>query len=449
MDTPQNPYLAEVWQTLANRNANDRLFLQAAHEVIESLEPVLAENPDIAQLGIVERLCEPERQVMFRVAWMDDQERVHVNRGFRVGFSSALGPYKGGLRFHPSVRLDTIKFLGFEQIFKNSLTGLPIGGGKGGADFDPKGKSETEIMRFCQAFMSELFRYVGSQTDVPAGDIGVGGREIGYLFGEYKKLTQRHELGVLTGKSASLGGSLARTEATGFGTVYFAREMMRAAGEDLSEGRAVVSGSGNVALYCIKKLQDLGVTVVACSDSGGTVVDPDGLDFDCLRLLKEKERKRLSEYPRLRRRAEFHPGKKPWSIGCDFAFPCATQNELDEEDAKALVKGGCKLVAEGANMPCTPEAVAVLREAGVRFGPAKAANAGGVAVSALEMRQNASLESWTFQQVDEELQRIMASIHQSCRNFADRYRRPDDYVFGANVAGFVRVAEAVRAYGVT
>ncbi len=449
MDAPSNPYLAEVWQTLVERNQRDLLFLQAAHEVMSSLDPVLAENPEIARLGIVERLCEPERQVMFRVAWMDDQERVHVNRGFRVGFNSALGPYKGGLRFHPSVSLDTIKFLGFEQIFKNSLTGLPIGGGKGGADFDPKGKSETEIMRFCQAFMAELFRYIGAQTDVPAGDIGVGGREIGYLFGEYKKLTQRHEIGVLTGKSPSMGGSLARTEATGYGAVYFAREMMQATGGDLDRGRAVVSGSGNVALYCIRKLQELGVTVVACSDSGGTVVDPDGLDFDCLRLLKETERKRLSEYPHLRRRAEFHPGKKPWSIGCDFAFPCATQNELDADDAQALIQGGCKLVVEGANMPCTPEAVSALREGGVLFGPAKAANAGGVAVSALEMRQNASLESWTFQQVDEELQRIMAGIHTSCRNFAERYHHAGDYVFGANIAGFVRVAEAMRAYGVT
>lgn len=449
MDAPSNPYLAEVWQALVERNQRDLLFLQAAHEVMSSLEPVLAENPEIARLGIVERLCEPERQVMFRVAWMDDQENVHVNRGFRVGFNSALGPYKGGLRFHPSVSLDTIKFLGFEQIFKNSLTGLPIGGGKGGSDFDPKGKSETEIMRFCQAFMSELFRYIGAQTDVPAGDIGVGGREIGYLFGEYKKLTQRHEIGVLTGKSPSMGGSLARTEATGFGTVYFAREMLRASGGELDRGRAVVSGSGNVALYCIRKLQELGVTVVACSDSGGTVVDPDGLDFDCLRLLKETERKRLSEYPQLRRRAEFHAGKKPWSIGCDYAFPCATQNELDAEDAQALIQGGCRLVAEGANMPCTPEAVEALREGGVLFGPAKAANAGGVAVSALEMRQNASLESWTFQQVDEELQRIMAGIHTSCRNFAERYHHADDYVFGANIAGFVRVAEAMRAYGVT
>ena len=314
MEPPENPYLAKVWKDLLSRNANDRLFLQAVHEVMASLAPILAENPDIARLGIVERLCEPERQVMFRVAWMDDAGRVQVNRGFRVGFNSALGPFKGGLRFHPSVTLDTIKFLGFEQILKNSLTGLPIGGGKGGADFDPKGKSETEIMRFCQAFMAELFRYVGAQTDVPAGDIGVGGREIGYLFGEYKKLTQRHEMGVLTGKSVALGGSLARTEATGFGAVYFAREMLRAKGEELDGGRAVVSGSGNVALYCIRKLQQLGVKVVACSDSGGTVIDPDGLDFDCLRLLKETERKRLSEYPRLRPRAEYHPDEKPWSI---------------------------------------------------------------------------------------------------------------------------------------
>ena len=444
-----NPYLERVWTEVSQRNSREPLFQQAAREVLDSLEPVIAENPDIERLGIVERLFEPERQVIFRVAWMDDAGRVHVNRGYRVGFNSALGPYKGGLRFHPTVNLDTIKFLGLEQIFKNSLTTLPIGGGKGGSDFDPKGKSESEIMRFCQAFMSELFRYVGALTDVPAGDIGVGGREIGYLFGEYKKLTQRHELGVLTGKSSTLGGSLARTEATGFGTVYFAREMMKAAGDSLDHGTAVVSGAGNVALYCIKKLQELGVTVLACSDSSGFVYDPDGLDFDCLHLLKEIERKRLSEYPAMRTNATYHAGERPWGVECDYAFPCATQNELEEKDAVRLIRNGCKLVAEGANMPTTPEAVAAFKAAGVAFGPAKAANAGGVAVSALEMRQNASLESWSFAQVDDELQRIMATIHTSCIAVAKRFKRPGDYVFGANVAGFLRVAEAVRAYGVT
>ena len=449
MQAPAHPYLKRVWEGVINRNPGQNLFLQAVHEVLESLQPVLDEYPEVERLGILERMCEPERQIMFRVAWFDDEGKVRVNRGYRVGFSSVLGPYKGGLRFHPSVDLDTIKFLGFEQVLKNSLTGLPIGGGKGGADFNPKGKSDAEIMRFCQAFMGELFRYVGALTDVPASDIGVGAREIGYLFGQYKKLTQRHELGVLTGKSATLGGSLARTEATGFGAVYFAREMLAVQEKTFEGGTAVVSGSGNVALYCIKKLQELGVSVVACSDSEGSLHDAAGLDFDYLRMLKETERKRLREYAFFRPRAGFHEGKKPWNVPCDFAFPCATQNELDEDDACALVKNGCRLVVEGANMPCTPEAVGVFRKAGTLFAPAKAANAGGVAVSALEMRQNASLESWSFKRVDEELQNIMTTIHASCRHFSEKYKRPGDYAFGANVAGFLRAAEAVRAYGVT
>lgn len=449
MDAPEHPYLKRVWEQVSTRDSEHQLFLQTVHEVFSSLGPVVDENPDIERLGILERLAEPERQIMFRVAWMDDSGQTQVNRGYRVGFSSVLGPYKGGLRFHPTVTLDTIKFLGFEQILKNSLTNLSIGGGKGGSDFDPKGKSEREVMRFCQAFMSELFRYVGAQTDVPAGDIGVGGREIGYLFGQYKKLTQRHELGVMTGKSVALGGSLGRKEATGFGAVYFAREMMAAQNRELNKGVAVVSGSGNVAIYCTKKLQDLGVKVVACSDSDGTVHDSEGIDFDCLRSLKEDERGRLSDYPRLRPRSEFFPNKRPWGIKCDYAFPCATQNELNGEDAKALVANGCMLVSEGANMPCTPEAVAVFHEANVLFGPAKAANAGGVAVSALEMRQNASQETWTFKRVDDELQLIMANIFRSCRHYSDRYKRKNDYVFGANVAGFLRVAEAMRAYGIT
>ena len=448
MEAPEHPYLKRVWDQVCTRNPGHKLFLQTVHEIFSSLPPVVDENPEIERLGILERIVEPERQIMFRVSWVDDEGRTRVNRGYRIGFNSVLGPYKGGLRFHPTVTLDTIKFLGFEQIFKNSLTNLSIGGGKGGSDFDPKGRSEREVMRFCQSFMAELFRYVGMMTDVPAGDIGVGGREIGYLFGQYKKLTQRHELGVLTGKSVSLGGSLGRKEATGFGTVYFAREMLAAHDEELKNGVAVVSGSGNVALYCIKKLMDLGVRVVACSDSGGTVHDAGGLDFDCLRSLKEDERGRLSDYKQLRPRSDYYEGKKPWGIKCDYAFPCATQNELDEDDARTLIQNECRLVAEGANMPSTPAAVAEFQKAGVLFGPAKAANAGGVAVSALEMRQNASLESWSFKRVDDELQRIMAGIFQSCRHYTERYRRKDDYVFGSNVAGFLRVAEAMRAYGI-
>jgi glutamate dehydrogenase (NADP+) len=449
MEAPEHPYLKRVWQQLLKRNPAHELFLQTVHEIFSSLPAVVDENPEIERLGILERIAEPERQVMFRVAWEDDAGRTQVNRGYRVGFSSALGPYKGGLRFHPTVTLDTIKFLGFEQIFKNSLTDLSIGAGKGGSDFDPKGKSEREVMRFCQAFMSELFRYLGSMTDVPAGDIGVGGREIGYLFGMYKKLTQRHELGVMTGKSVALGGSLGRKEATGFGAVYYAREMLAAHDRALDDGVAVVSGSGNVAIYCIRKLMDLGVRVVSCSDSGGTVHDAEGIDFDCLRSLKEEERGRLSDYRKLRPRAEYFEGAKPWGIKCDYAFPCATQNEIEESDAKALIENGCKLVTEGANMPCTPGAVAAFKSASVLFGPAKAANAGGVAVSALEMRQNASLESWTFKQVDDELQSIMSGIFRSCRHYSDRYKRKDDYAFGANVAGFLRVAEALRAYGIS
>lgn len=430
------------------RNESEPLFLQAVHEVLTSLEPVLAEHPEIEESAILERLTEPERQIIFRVAWQDDNGDIHVNRGYRVGFSSALGPYKGGLRFHPTVNLGTIKFLAFEQIFKNSLTGLSIGGGKGGADFDPKGRSDCEIMRFCQAFMSELFRYVGFQTDVPAGDIGVGAREIGYLFGQYKKLTNRFEPGVLTGKEPGLGGSLGRKEATGFGTVYFAREMLRAHGEDLEGKTCVVSGSGNVALYCIRKLKELGAKVVACSDSTGIAWDPRGIDFDVLKAVKEVERLRISEYVERRRGSELKTGESIWSIPCDLAFPCATQNELNGEEAATLIANGCRLVAEGANMPSTPEAVSAFAEAGLLYGPAKAANAGGVAVSALEMRQNASQEQWTFKNVDDQLKQIMESIFQSCAGLAHRFNRPDDYAFGANVAGFLRVAQAVHAYGV-
>ncbi len=443
-----NKYLSQVLESVERRNPSEPLFLQAVTEVIESLNPIIAEHPEIAEEAILERLCEPERQIIFRIAWQDDQGQTLVNRGFRVGFNSALGPYKGGLRFHPTVNLDTIKFLGFEQIYKNSLTGLSIGGGKGGSDFNPKGKSECEIMRFCQAFMSELLRYVGFQTDVPAGDIGVGSREIGFLFGQYKKLTQRFEPGVLTGKDVGLGGSLARKEATGFGVVYFSRAMLQTRKEDFKGKTCVVSGSGNVAIYCIKKLQDLGAKVVACSDSSGSIHDPRGIDVDVVKLLKETEKVRISEYVRRRPHAEFREDQTVWDIPCDMAFPCATQNELDEKDAKLLIKNGCILVAEGANMPSTPAAIKVFQKKKILFGPAKAANAGGVAVSALEMQQNASLEHWTFHMVDKKLQEIMNTIHGNCVHYAKKYHRKDDYIFGSNVAGFLRVAQAVHAYGV-
>lgn len=441
-------YLASVYRAVKKRNPHEPLFLQAVHEVLASLEPVLIEHPEIEESAILERLTEPERQIIFRVAWQDDREQIRVNRGFRLGFSSALGPYKGGLRFHPTVDLGTVKFLAFEQVFKNSLTGLSIGGGKGGSDFDPKGCSDNEVMRFCQAFMSELFRYVGFQTDVPAGDIGVGAREIGYLFGQYKKLTNRFEPGVLTGKEPGLGGSLGRKEATGFGTVYFAEEMLRGRADDLEGKTCVVSGSGNVALYCIRKLNDLGAKVVACSDSGGIAYESGGIDFDVLKAVKEVERARISEYVERRPQAELQTDGCIWDIPCDLAFPCATQNELDGSHAETLVKNGCKLVAEGANMPSTPDAIAVFQKARVLYGPAKAANAGGVAVSALEMRQNASQEQWTFRNVDDQLKQIMKSIHHSCAGIANRFNRPEDYAFGANVAGFLRVAQAVHAYGV-
>ena len=444
-----NSYLSQAIESVRARNPAQTLFLQAITEVFECLEPLIAEIPDIEAYSILERICEPERQIMFRVAWVDDSGRIRVNRGYRVGFSSALGPYKGGMRFHPSVRLDVVKFLAFEQIFKNSLTGLGLGGGKGGSDFDPKGKSDGEVMRFCQAFMSELYHFVGESTDVPAGDIGVGAREIGYLFGQYKRLTKRFAMGVLTGKQVGLGGSLARKEATGFGAVYFATEMLATRDESLKGKTCVVSGSGNVALYCARKIQELGGTVVAMSDSEGCIHDPQGVDLDIVAALKEVERARISQYPERRRGAKFHPGEKVWSFRCDVAFPCATQNELELEDARSLSENGCIAVIEGANMPCTPEAIAHFREKDILFAPGKAANAGGVAVSGLEMQQNAALQKWTFAQVDERLKGIMASIHKDCVYYANKYKRPDDYVFGANVAGFLKVAEALKAYGVT
>ncbi|MEX0332570.1 MAG: NADP-specific glutamate dehydrogenase [Puniceicoccaceae bacterium] len=432
------------------RNHSEPVFIQAVDEVLHSLAPVIDAFPQILEQNLLQRVCEPERQLIFRVIWQDDKGKVQVNRGFRVKFNSALGPYKGGLRFHPTVNLGVIKFLGFEQIFKNSLTGLSIGGGKGGSDFDPKGKSDSEIMRFCQSFMTELYRHIGPSEDVPAGDIGVGGREIGYLFGQYKRLTNRYDLGVITGKDTAWGGSLVRKEATGFGAVYFLDEMLKRKGEALKGKTAVVSGSGNVAIYAIRKLMDLGAKVVACSDSGGAVHDPGGLDYDQLREIKEIERGRIETYARRCPAATFIPRDQAsiWTIPCDVALPCATQNELNGEDAMALVKNGCIAVSEGANMPSTPEAIEVFLREKVLFGPGKAANAGGVAVSALEMQQNAALSTWTFAEVDKRLQDTMASIHGTCVHYAKKFSEPDNYVDGANIGGFLRVAQAMLSHGV-
>lgn len=443
-----HPYIREVLEVVKKRNHSEPIFIQAVQEVLSSLGPLLEEHPDIERQNLLERLSEPERQIIFRVPWKDHTGRVCVNRGFRTQFSSVLGPYKGGLRFHPDVNMGVMKFLSFEQTFKNSLTGLNIGGGKGGADFDPEGKSDDEVMRFCQSFMTELYRHLGSRSDVPAGDMGVGAREIGYLFGQYKRLTNQYEMGVMTGKGIGWGGSLVRKEATGFGVVYFANDILEANGLKLEGARCIVSGAGNVALYTIRKLQQLGAHVVACSDITGTVVQESGIDFDRLRIISEEERKHVDTYASMAKGAEFRPGQKVWEVPCDYAFPCATQNELEEEDAKTLVKNGVKLVCEGANMPCTPGAIEVLRGAGVLIGPAKAANAGGVAVSALEMQQNAGLEHWTFQQVDEQLNNIMEGIFKTCVHCAGKYATPTDYIAGANIGGFLRVAQAMLSFGV-
>lgn len=435
------------------RNAGEPEFHQAAREVFDSLGPVIARNPRYAEAAVLERLCEPERQIIFRVPWTDDRGRVQINRGFRVEFNSALGPFKGGLRFHPTVTLGTVKFLGFEQIFKNALTGLPIGGGKGGSDFDPKGKSDAEVMRFCQSFMTELYRHLGEYTDVPAGDIGVGGREIGYLFGQYKRITNRYESGVLTGKGIGWGGSLVRTEATGFGAVVFADRMLATRGRSFDGARVLVSGSGNVAIYAIQKVQQLGGTVVACSDSSGVVYDRDGLDLDLLREVKERRRGRLSDYAEARGSAsEYRAGGDIWALAAettiDVAIPCATQNELGGAAAQTLADNGVAAVVEGANMPCTPDAVRVLTASGVLFAPGKAANAGGVATSALEMQQNASRDAWSFDYAEGRLAEIMVGIHDRCAETADEYGAPGDYVLGANIAGFRRVADAMIAMGV-
>ncbi|MEE2052781.1 NADP-specific glutamate dehydrogenase [Nocardiopsis tropica] len=442
-----HPGVRSAYEHVVRRNPDEPEFQQAVLEVLDSLSPALSRHPEYADQRILERLCEPERQVIFRVPWRDDQGNVHVNRGFRVEFNSALGPYKGGLRFHPSVNLGVIKFLGFEQIFKNALTGMSIGGGKGGSDFDPKGRSDNEIERFCQSFMTELHRHLGEHTDVPAGDIGVGGREIGYMFGQYRRLANRWEAGVITGKGLEWGGSRVRTEATGYGNVLFTQRMLERSGRSLDGRRVVVSGSGNVAVYSVEKAQQLGATVVACSDSGGYVVDEKGIDLDLLKQIKEVERARISEYAERRGDARYVEGGNVWDVPCDVALPSATQNELDAASARTLVRNGVLAVAEGANMPTTPEAVQVLREAGVLFAPGKAANAGGVATSVLEMRQNARRTSWSFEHAEAELAEVMTEIHDRCEEAAERYGSPGDYVLGANVAGFERVAGAMLAQG--
>ena len=437
-----------VLSNVLRRNPGEPEFHQAVREVFESLTPVMTRHPEYLDGGVLERLCEPERQIIFRVPWVDDSGKVQINRGFRVQYNSALGPFKGGLRFHPSVNLGIVKFLGFEQIFKNALTGMPIGGGKGGSDFDPRGRSDGEVMRFCQSFMMELSNHIGQYTDVPAGDIGVGAREIGFLFGQYRRVTNAYESGVLTGKGLSWGGSRARTEATGYGAVLFAQEMLRTRNESFDGARVVVSGSGNVAVYAIEKAQELGANVVAFSDSSGYVVDEAGVDLDLLREIKEVRRGRVSDYVDARPGSVLGTSGSIWDVPADVALPCATQNELDADHAATLVRNGVKAVAEGANMPTTPDAVGIFREANVLFGPGKAANAGGVATSALEMQQNASRDSWTFDYTVERLTEVMVRIHENCLTTAEDYGRPGDYVLGANVAGFTKVADAMIAQGV-
>ena len=442
-----NEKIESIFQQVKMRNPGEEEFHQAVKEVLESLDPVLDKYPEFAEQKIIERICEPERQIIFRVPWMDDKGQVHINRGFRVEFNSALGPYKGGLRFHASVNLSIIKFLGFEQIFKNALTGLPIGGGKGGSDFDPKGKSDNEVMRFCQSFMTELHRHIGEQTDVPAGDIGVGGREIGYLFGQYKRLKNRYESGVLTGKGLDWGGSLVRTEATGYGTVFFVREMLKVQKDSLEGKTCLVSGSGNVSIYTIEKLNQSGAKVIACSDSNGVIHHEKGIDLDLVKTLKEVERRRIADYADHHKDAKYIEGGNIWDIPCQVAFPSATQNEINEKDASTLVRNGCIAVGEGANMPTTPDGVRVFLDANVAYGLGKAANAGGVATSALEMQQNASRDSWTFEYTEEKLDAIMTRIHATAYETAEEFGAPGNYVVGANIAGFVKVAKAMQAFG--
>lgn len=437
-----------VFDTVLSRSPHEPEFHQAVHEVLDSISPVLERHPEYIDGGILERLVEPERQILFRVPWVDDAGKLQVNRGYRIQFSSVLGPYKGGLRFHPSVNLSIIKFLGFEQIFKNALTGQGIGGGKGGSDFDPHGRSDAEVMRFCQSFMNELYRHLGEHTDVPAGDIGVGGREIGYLFGQYRKVTNRHESGMFTGKGTGWGGAEVRTEATGYGAVFFAQEMLAVHGESLAGKRVGISGSGNVAIYAIQKATQLGAVPVTASDSSGYVVDDAGIDIELLRQLKEVERARIVEYANRRPSARFVEGGSVWEVPVDIAVPSATQNEVSSADAEALITNGVRAVSEGANMPCEPGAVDAFQQAGVLFAPGKAANAGGVATSALEMSQNASRQRWTFADSENKLREIMGDIHRAAFDAAERHGVPGDYVAGANIAGFERVAAAMLAQGV-
>ena len=441
-------YVDEVMEIIRKKDANEPEFIQAASEVLESIRPVVDANEEVyRKAALLERLIEPERVITFRVPWTDDAGNVHVNRAFRVQFNSAIGPYKGGLRLHPSVYIGILKFLGFEQIFKNSLTGLPIGGGKGGSDFDPKGKSDAEVMRFCQSFMTELYKYIGPDEDVPAGDIGVGGREIGFMYGQYKRITGQYQ-SVLTGKGLTYGGSLARTEATGYGVLYFAQEILKLRGIELAGKTVAISGAGNVATYAIQKAQQLGAKVVTCSDSTGWVYDPDGIDVAALKEIKEVKRARLTEYKNYRPNSEYHEGKGVWTVKCDLALPCATQNELQLEDAKTLVANGVTMVCEGANMPTTLEATQYLQANGVWFVPGKAANAGGVAVSALEMSQNSLRLAWTFEEVDSKLKQIMINIAHNVSDAAAKYGFEGDYVVGANIAGFEKVADAMLAQGI-
>lgn len=443
-----NEAIDELYSQVLKRNPAEPEFHQAVKEVLGSLRAMGDRHPEYADARIVSQMCEPERQIIFRVPWIDDNGVIQINRGFRVEFNSALGPYKGGLRFHPSVNLGIIKFLGFEQIFKNSLTGLPIGGGKGGSDFDPRGRSDDEVMRFCQSFMTELYRYIGEYTDVPAGDIGVGAREIGYLFGQYKRITNRYESGALTGKGLTWGGSLVRTEATGYGATIFANEMLKSKGMSMDGATVSVSGSGNVAIFAIEKVHQLGGKVVTASDSSGYVYDKDGIDLDVLKDIKLNRRGRISEYVESRPQARFVADNGPWEVPVDVALPCATQNEILGSDAEKLIKNGVKAIAEGANMPCNEDAVNALQEAKVLYGPGKAANAGGVATSALEMQQNAQRDSWSFEYTEERLTSIMRNIHDTCLATADEYGHPGDYVMGANIAGFRKVADAMLAFGV-
>ena len=444
----KNAYLQGVYEGLTQRYPEQKEFLQAAEEVLESLEPVVAAHPEYEAAGLIERMVEPERVVMFRVPWVDDAGKVQVNRGYRVEFNSAIGPYKGGLRFHPSVNLSIIKFLGFEQCFKNSLTGLPMGGGKGGSDFDPHGKSDAEVMRFCQSFMTELYRHIGPNTDVPAGDIGVGGREIGYMFGQYKRICNEFT-GVLTGKGIPYGGSLARTEATGYGLCYFTDEMLKANGKSFQGAKVVISGSGNVAIYANQKATQLGAKVIAMSDSNGYIVDENGIDYKVMKEIKEVKRARIKTYLDYVPSAKYVEGSQGiWNVACDIALPCATQNELPLEGAKALVANGCYAVAEGANMPTTPDATAYLQENGVLFGPAKASNAGGVATSGLEMSQNSLRLAWTFEEVDARLHDIMVNIYKNTAAAAEEYGMKGNLVAGANIAGFQKIASAMMSQGI-